>query len=240
MNWEPWAGCHKVSEGCTYCYYYGKYSKRFGQNIVTKTVDFDKLLAQTANGQYLIKGGKIIATCFSSDFFIAGADKWRADAWAVIKQRQDLEFIILTKRIERFPVSLPSDWGEGYNNVNIGCTVETQALADERLPIFLSYPVKRRFVACTPMFGPIDLLPYFNGIEHVTVGGETGREARECNYEWVLALREQCVKEGVSFWFKNTGSLFRHNGILTKVAPYKQHSMAREFNINIEGNKKLF
>jgi len=51
----------------------------------------------------------------------------------MIKRRPDLEFLILTKRIDRFPVSLPDDWGDGYENVNIGCTVETQSLADYRL-----------------------------------------------------------------------------------------------------------
>ena len=52
------------------------------------------------------------------------ANEWRAEAWAMIKNRPDLEFLILTKRIDRFPVSLPPDWGDGYDNVNIGCTVE--------------------------------------------------------------------------------------------------------------------
>ncbi len=40
MNREPWTGCHKISEGCTYCYFYGPYSKRFGQNAVQKTNPF--------------------------------------------------------------------------------------------------------------------------------------------------------------------------------------------------------
>ena len=44
------------------------------------------------------------------------------------------------------------------------------------------------------------------------MGGETGRDARECNYDWVLAIREQCIKANVTFWFKNTGSLFRRGG----------------------------
>ena len=42
MNWEPWTGCYKVSEGCTYCYFYEPYSKRHGQNTVQKTAEFDK------------------------------------------------------------------------------------------------------------------------------------------------------------------------------------------------------
>jgi len=240
MNWEPWTGCYKVSDGCTYCYFYGPHSKRYGQNTITKTEEFDKPIAMTAKGTPKIISGKIVATCFATDFFIAEADEWRSEAWAMIKSRPDLEFLILTKRIDRFNVSLPIDWGEGYDNVNIGCTVENQEIADYRLPLFLSYPIKRRFVACSPLLGAIDLSEYMNGIEHVSVGGETSREARECDYEWVLSIREQCVNAGITFWFKNTGSLFKRDGVVQKVNPFKQSSLAKELGINILGDKKLF
>lgn len=240
MKWEPWTGCYKVSDGCTYCYFYGLHSKRHAQNKVEKTADFYKPLFKTAKGAYKIQSGNIVATCFASDFFISEADEWRKDAWAMIKQRLDLDFLILTKRIDRFLVSLPADWGDGYDNVNIGCTVENQSLADYRLPFFLSYPIKRRFVACAPLLGPIDLSPYLGGIDHVTVSGETGREPRVCDYDWVLALREQCVKAGITFWFKGTGSLFRRDGVVQKVNPYKQGILAKESDISILNGKKLF
>lgn len=241
MNWEPWTGCNPVSDGCAYCYFYGPYSKRHGQNTVVKTQDFDKPIAINAKGAPRIAGGKIVATCFASDFFIAEADAWRAEAWAMIKSRPDLEFLILTKRIDRFPVALPPDWGEGYDNVNIGCTAENQEMADYRLPLFLSYPIKRRFIACGPLLGPVDLSAYLlGGVEHVTVGGETGREARECDYDWVLRIREQCQNAGITFWFKNSGSFFRRNGEVQKVNPFKQSGLAKELAINITGEKKLF
>ncbi len=240
MNWEPWTGCYKVSDGCDYCYFYGPYAKRFGHNTVEKTDKFDWPIRRNAKGEYNIKGGKILATCFASDFFVAEVDEWRAQAWAMIRERADLEFLILTKRIDRFPVSLPEDWGTGYDNVNIGCTVENQKLADHRLPLFLSYPIKRRFIACSPLLGPIDLASYLSGIEHVTVSGESGREARVCDYDWVLAIREQCAAAGVTFWFKGCGSLFRRDGVTQKVNPYKQGSIAKELGIDIVGDKKLF
>jgi protein gp37 len=158
----------------------------------------------------------------------------------MIKQRPDLEFLTLTKRIDRFMVALPSDSGDGYDNVNIGCTVENQELADYRLPLFLSYPIKRRFIACAPLLGPVDLSPYLGGIEHVSVGGETGREARVCDYDWVLDIREQCVAAGITFWFKNTGSFFKRDEAIQKVNPFKQNSLAKELGINILNGKKLF
>ena len=187
-----------------------------------------------------IKGGKILATCFATDFFLPEADEWRKESWAMIKERQDIDFLILTKRIDRFPVSLPSDWDGGYENVNIGCTVENQKSADYRLPLFLSDPLKRRFIACAPLLEAIDLTPYLHGVEHVTVGGETGREARECDYDWVLDIRKQCIEAKVTFWFKNTGSFFKRNGAVEKVNPFKQTSMAKELKIDILDGKRLF
>jgi len=207
---------------------------------VQKTNDFDKPIARTAKGALRIQRGKIVPTCFATDFFIPEADEWRIEAWAMIKERQDLEFLILTKRIDRFLVSLPDDWGDGYGNVNIGCTVETQALADYRLPLFLSYPIRRRYIACAPILEPINLASYLAGVEHVTVGGETGREARECDYDWILDIREQCVEAGITFWFKNTGSHFRLDGVVQKVNPFKQSSFAKEFAITISDGRKLF
>ena len=222
MNWEPWTGCYRVSEACDYCYFYGPYSKRRGQNEIKKTNDFNKPIALTAKGTPKIQSGKIVATCFATDFFISEADEWRGEAWAMIKERQDLEFLILTKRIDRFQIALPDDWGDGYENVNLGCTVETQALADYRLPLFLSYPIKRRFVAAGPILEAIDLSPYMHGIDHVTVNGETSRNARVCNYDWVLSIQEQCIEAGATFWFKTTGSLFMKDGTTQKLNPFKQ------------------
>lgn len=240
MNWEPWTGCYPASDGCSYCYFYGPHAKRYGQNTIERTDKFDWPSRKNKKGEYNIKGGKILATCFATDFFLPEADAWRPEVWAMIKERQDIDFLILTKRIENFYAGLPADWGEGYDNVNLGCTVENQALADERLPKFLAAPLKRRFVACSPLLGPIDLRPYLEGIDHVTVTGESGREARVCDYDWVLDLREQCAAAGITFWFKGSGSRFRWDGVVQKVNPYKQGSLAKDLSLDISDGKRLF
>lgn len=240
MNWEPWTGCYKLSEGCSNCCFYGPHAKRYGQNTIEKTDKFNWPVRKNTKGEYNIKGDKILATCFATDFFLPEADEWRKEAWSMIKERQDIEFLILTKRIDRFLVSLPSDWGDGYDNVNLGCTVENQEMADYRLPLFLSYPIKRRFIACAPLLEEINLTSYLAGVEHVTVGGETGRDARVCDYDWVLNIREQCIKANVTFWFKNTGSYFQKDGTVKKVNPFKQTGAAKELGLDILDGKKLF
>ena len=240
MNWEPWTGCYAASEGCAYCYFYGPYSKRHGQNAIEKTPNYDKPIRRNKKGEYQTPGGKIVATCFATDFFLPEADAWRAGVWAMVKERRDLDFLILTKRIDRFPIGLPEDWGDGYENVNIGCSVENQERADERLRAFLAYPIRRRFAACSPLLGPIDLSAYIHGLDHVTVAGEAGREARLCDYDWALDIRRQCVEAGKTFWFKATGSCFRQEGVTRRVNPYKQGSLAKELDISILNGKKFF
>jgi len=237
VNWEPWKGCYAVSPACKSCYYYAQHSRRFSQSQITKTDDFDKPVSKSHKNALKIPGGKTVVTCFMSDFFIEEADKWRHKAWQVIKQRSDLTFLILTKRIDRFHVSLPADWGDGYDNVIIGCTIENQEVADYRLPLFLSYPIKRRFISCVPLLEKINLEPYLSEIDHVTVGGEIGQNVRECDYDWILDIQRQCAMTETSFWFKNTGSLFRKDGIAKKVHPVKQaryaKKLSRSFNTNI-------
>lgn len=233
--WEPWTGCYAASEGCKYCYYYGPYSKRCGRNTVTKTTEFTKpvdtiYMPRKKTTKYKIEPGKEVATCFTTDFFLPEADEWRVEAWDMIRQRQDLRFLFLTKRIQRFPVSLPEDWGEGYDNVTIGCTVENQEIADERLPLFIGFPIKHRVIVCGPILGPIDVSPYLDGAESVTAAGESGREARVCDMRWIESLRDQCQEAGVPFQFRSTGSRLLVDGEVQKVNPKLQHKLAREMS----------
>jgi len=48
------------------------------------------------------------------------------------------------------------------------------------------------------------------------------------------------VKANITFWFKNTGSFFKRNGIVEKINPFKQNSMAKELGIDISDGKRLF
>lgn len=41
-------------------------------------------------------------------FFLPEADEWRSEAWAMIKERQDLSFVIETKREHRFLKHCPA------------------------------------------------------------------------------------------------------------------------------------
>jgi len=169
----------------------------------------------------------------TSDFFIEQADEWRTDAWAMIKHRKDLHFFIFTKRIDRFHICLPDDWGNGYENVIIGCTIENQAMADYRLPIFNTLPIRHKVIIIAPMLEKMDISIYLNDeIEEVATSGESGAEARICNYDWILDIRRQCIEKDIPFCFHQTGAKLLKDGKLYRIRRYHQISQARKANIN--------
>jgi Bacteriophage protein gp37 len=233
--WNLWHGCHKLSAGCKYCYVYrGDYNRGIDSSVVTKTKSFDLPVQKKRNGDYKIPSGTLVYTCFTSDFFLEDADQWRAEAWEMIRMRNDLNFMMITKRIDRFRESLPDDWGEGYDNVTICCTIENQDRADYRLPIYKAAPIKHKRIICEPLLEKIDLRPYDIGswAEQVVVGGESGNDARNCDYEWIMELREVCIKEAVSFWFKQTGAKFMKDGHLYNIKRQLQHAQARKSGLS--------
>jgi protein gp37 len=175
----------------------------------------------------------MVYTCFTSDFLLEDADAWRADAWRMIRSRPDLSFFFVTKRIGRFEACLPEDWGDGYSNVSVCCTAENQGRADERLPVFIRAPIKHKSIICEPLLGPVNLLPYLGAwTEEVITGGESGSEARVCDYDWVLDLRRQCVLAGVPFHFKQTGANFRKDGKRYRIERRYQQEQARRAAID--------
>lgn len=234
VSWNPWHGCRRVSEGCRNCYVYridGSHGKKSDE--ITLNADFLLPLRQS-RGKYKIESGETVYTCFSSDFLIEDADSWRDDAWQMMRLRNDLHFIFFTKRIGRLAELLPPDWGNGYENVTVGCTCESQWEADQRLPVFLSLPLRHRIVVCEPLLSAIDLRPYLDRtkIEEVAAGGESGKGARVCDFDWVTDIQQACVDAGVRFSYHQTGALLRRNGKLYTVPRRYQHEQAKRAGLD--------
>lgn len=211
--WNPWRGCHKYSEGCKFCYIHkGDYKRGIDTNNIIKTDKFNAPIEKNKKGEYKIKSGQVVYLCFSSDFLLADADAWRADCWKMIKERSDLHFIFLTKRIERFADCIPDNWGTGYENVTVGCTIENQEMADFRLSIFSLLPIRHKNVICQPLLEQVNIEKYLNDVELVVVGGESDYNARPFHYDWVLSLREQCIHTNTHFEFRQCGTYFIKDG----------------------------
>lgn len=235
-GWNPWHGCRKVSPGCQNCYVY-RIDAEHGRDAsqIAKTADFTLPMRHARAGGFKLPPGEMVYTCFSSDFFLEEADAWREEAWRMIDYRRDLFFYIVTKRPERIRDCLPPSWDSGWDHVTICCTAENQAMADKRLPLFRSLPLRHREVLCEPLLGEIRLREHLRGgwAEGVTAGGESGSGARLCDYRWVLALRADCEACGVPFHFKQTGACFQKDGRIYRIPRRLQQEQAKRAGIDL-------
>ena len=231
-QWNPWHGCHKCSPGCLNCYvYYLDGLRGIDASIVTKSKsNFNLPLKTNRKGEYKIPSGVTVATCFTSDFFLREADLWREEAWKIIKKRSDVQFLIPTKRIERFNECIPSDWKEGYSNVTIAVTMENTEKVRERLPILLSIKAKRKVIFVAPILEEIDFSPYLKTgvIDSISVGGESYENARTCDFSWVEKIKKTCDEFQIQFDFHQTGSNFIKDGRRYKLSHNDEYSQAKK------------
>lgn len=195
-------------------YFLDKQRNMDGSFIFRTKSDFAYPLHTKRDGSYVVKSGETIRVCMTSDFFLKEADEWRKDAWNIIRERADIIFFLLTKRPERVLSTLPSDWGDGWENVFFNVTCENQRRADERMPILMELPFKHKGVMCAPFIGKVSLKEYLKEgiIERVVCGGENYDGSRPCHFEWVLSLREECVESNTTFCFMETGTVFMKDG----------------------------
>lgn len=239
-TWNPWHGCMKISPGCNHCYVYSR-DAEFGKDAskVYKTTKFDLPLQKNRRKEYkLLQEEEPVYTCMTSDFFIKDADEWRRDAWMLMRAREDLHFVIITKRIHRFPVSLPEDWGAGYENVTIMCAAENQSRADDRIPKLLELPIRHKAIILEPMLEHINIEPYLASgqIERVVCGGESGEDARVCDFAWILDMMNQCVAYDVAFQFKQTGTLFKKGDKVYRIEQEDQTIQAKKAGVDFDRN----
>jgi len=95
--------------------------------------------------------------------------------------------------------------------------------------------IKHKTIICEPLLERINLSQWLTpSIESVIVGGESGNNARICDYDWVLDLRKQCVENKVAFHFKQTGARFVKNGHLYQIKRQDQHSQAAKAGIDFD------
>ena len=170
----------------------------------------------------------------------------RNDLWDMIRERSDCTFFMITKRPERIQEALPFDWNDGWEHVTIAVTCENQWAADKRLPIYLSIPMRHYSVMIEPMLSYVNLKDYFSKytseknrplIESVSVGGESGPEARICDYAWVLDLHCQCVEYSVGFNYHQTGARLKRGEKIYEIPRELQHEQAHKAHLDFDGIK---
>jgi protein gp37 len=135
---------------------------------------------------------------------------WRGDLFALIRECNKLDWLVLTKRPENIEKMLPSDWRDGYSNVWLGTTAEDQTRFDLRWKRLKKVPAVIRFISYEPALGPVRLPSNGSLPDWLISGGESGTGARPLKPQWVLDVIADCRRFGVAPFHKQWGSYDNH------------------------------
>lgn len=162
-----WWGCQKVSPACSNCYAEG-FAKRTGKDVWGSSADrmirvdaaIRELHKIAARGDREGRPRRVFMHSMSDifedrdDLLDARAKEFDA-LHAINKDRVRLIPMLVSKRAE-FMASEIQRLGLP-NGAWVGCTVEDQERADERIPHLLRIPAAVRFLSVEPMLGAVDL-----------------------------------------------------------------------------------
>jgi len=202
-TWNPVTGCTKTSSGCLNCYAerMARRLKAMGQPNYCNGFKVT-CHRHTLDMPLRWKKPQMVFVNSMSDLFHKDVpDDFILDIFSTMRQAQQHQYQILTKRVERLAELSPElSWQE---NIWMGATVEA---ADYKYRIdYLRYTgAKIKFLSLEPLLGNLGELN-LDEIDWVIVGGESGPGARPVEIDWVRNIREQCLARNVPFFFKQWG-----------------------------------
>jgi protein gp37 len=204
-TWNPVTGCTKISPGCLNCY-----AERMAKRLQAMgQPNYRNGFRLTLHPHMLDiplrwRQPRMIFVNSMSDLFHKDVPlKFILKVFDVMQRAPQHCFQILTKRSERLAQLSPKlPWSE---NVWMGVTVESSDYTF-RIDHLRQTSAAVKFLSCEPLLSPISDLN-LDGIDWVIVGGESGPGARSMPHEWVTDIRDQCIAEGIPFFFKQWGGI---------------------------------
>jgi protein gp37 len=213
-TWNPVAGCNVISPGCTNCYamrmaarlaamgqekYSGTTRNSGGRPKWNGRINLDET---TIDLPTRWRVGRLIFVNSMSDLFHDGVPmEFIKRVFATMLATPQHTYQILTKRadrLERLSSELP--WAP---NIWMGVSVESAEFL-WRIDHLRRTGATTKFLSLEPLLGPLGRLN-LRGISWAIAGGESGPNARPMDAKWVRSIRDQCVKSGVAFHFKQWG-----------------------------------
>lgn len=163
-TFNPVTGCQKVGPGCDNCYAEG-WAKRSGlvkwgpkeARRETSAAYWRQPIKWNREAEAAGVRRRVFCASLADVFDNAWPEGVRERLWALIAATPHLDWLLLTKRPGNIAGMLPPDWGAGYPNVWLGCTVVNQEEADRDIPKLLAVPAAVRFLSMEPLLGPVDL-----------------------------------------------------------------------------------
>jgi protein gp37 len=207
-TWNPVRGCTKISPGCKHCYA-ETFAERFrGVKGHPYEQGFDlRLVPEKLGEPFTWRSPKLVFVNSMSDLFQPGVPNVYVETVARVMTIANWHtYQVLTKRSERLRDMLSGKLRFAAQRENIwwGVSVEDRTYGLPRIDHLRGAPARVRFLSIEPLLedlGQIDL----TNISWVIVGGESGPRARPMRKEWVVSIRDQCLKQKVPFFFKQWG-----------------------------------
>ncbi len=202
-TWNPITGCTKISAGCQNCYAermakrlqaMGQHNYRNGFQLTLHESMLDLPLRWK-------KPQTIFVNSMSDLFHDDVPEEFIYRVFDTMKTANWHQYQILTKRskrLRRLSAQLP--W---QKHIWMGVTVEDNDNTF-RIDDLRQTCAELKFLSLEPLLGPIPKLN-LEGIDWVIVGGESGPGARLMKPEWVVDIKNQSLKAGVPFFFKQWG-----------------------------------
>lgn len=131
-------------------------------------------------------------------------NEWRIDLARLIGTTPNLDWLLLTKRIENYAKLAPWHPDHPPGNVWLGITGEDQEAYDRRWPILAKIPARVRFVSYEPACGPLSIRDHKDAPEWLICGGMTGGGPGyvEMPESWAYRVKQDCALLNVAFFMK--------------------------------------
>ena len=207
VTWNPVTGCTKLTPGCDNCYA-ARFAERF-RNTPGHPYEqgFDLRLHENRLEVPLRwRKPRTVFVNSMSDLFHTGVPFPYVDrVFEVMEDASRHTFQVLTKRSGRMKKYMTRRYGDASPPAHIwmGVSVEDNPRRT-RIGHLQRTPAAIRFLSLEPLLGPLRQLD-LTAIDWVIVGGESGPGARPMQDSWVRAIRDQCVRDQVAFFFKQWG-----------------------------------
>ncbi|MBN3034108.1 MAG: phage Gp37/Gp68 family protein [Bacteroidales bacterium] len=219
LTWNPTTGCSKISAGCRHCYAEVMSRRLQAMGIEKYSEGFRVRVHEDQLRQpYAWKSGRMVFVNSMSDLFHEDIPlEFIQKVFSVMNDNPQHVFQVLTKRAERlYELHNEFRWS---HNIWMGVTVENDDVKS-RIGYLQRTGAKVKFLSCEPLIGAIRNMN-LEAIDWVIAGGESGRNPRPMNPDWVLGIQEQCGNSGVAFFFKQWGGRNRKkNGRLLNGRTY--------------------
>ena len=204
-TWNPVTGCNKISPGCKNCY-----AERMAKRLKAMGSDNYENGFKLTTHEHVValplqwRKPQVIFVNSMSDLFHKNVPlSFILNVFETMNKAHWHVFQVLTKRSDRLlELNKYLPWSK---NIWMGVSVENQDYTF-RIDDLRKTDAQTKFLSIEPLLGPIKKLN-LKKIDWVIVGGESGPKARYMDEDWVIGIKEKCLKQSVPFFFKQWGGV---------------------------------